>query len=49
MEDKVAEAQARTEKSLLEHQQATAKVEKDFKDKEMRLQKNLRDTLEKMM
>lgn len=30
MEDKVAEAQARTERSLLEHQEKTAKIERDF-------------------
>jgi hypothetical protein len=34
---------------LQEHQERTTKVERDFLNKEQRLQKNLRETLEKMI
>lgn len=37
MEEKVKEAQARTERSLKEHQERTAKIERDFMNKEQRL------------
>jgi hypothetical protein len=49
MEDKVRDAQLKTERSLQEHLDKTAKIERDFLSKEQRLQKNLRETLEKMM
>ena len=49
MKDQVADAEARTAQSLREHQERTAKIEQDFSSKEQRLQRNLRETLDRMI
>lgn len=46
MRDQVAQANATMEKCIAEHAARTREIEMQFKDKEVKLQNNLRKTME---